>query len=562
MMKRAILLVALLTSSLFCSAAENKSKEKNSKEFETSKNLDIFNSLYKELDMFYVDSIRPEKTIEAGIDAMLNGLDPYTTYIPESEMDNLKFMTTGEYAGVGAVISERDGKVFITEIYEGMPAYKSGLKAGDVFLEIDGNSMEGKTTSQTSELLRGEAKTSVAVLVSRPGVEKPIKKEIIRDKISISPVSYSAMMENKVGYINFTGFTDKSADIFKEKFLDLKKQGMESLVIDLRSNPGGILSEAVKIINLFVEKKSTIVYTKGKVKQWDEIYKATRDPIDRNIPIVVLVNRNSASAAEILAGALQDLDRAVIVGERTYGKGLVQTTRDLPYGGNLKVTISKYYIPSGRCIQAIDYARRREDGSVQRIPDSLTHEFKTAKGRIVRDGGGINPDVYVEPEKNATVSYYLFTKNLIFDYATEYQKSHPTIPSVNDFQFNDYEGFKKFVKDKNFTYKLKTEELLNSLKEIAKDEGYLDISKDEFDALEKKLSHNIDKDLDLFKDEISELISIEIVKRYYYQKGEIAEMLKKDLTLKRAKEIFNDKKEYNAILTPKKEEVKSLAETK
>lgn len=540
--------------SSLCTAAETNTKEKNSKEFETSKNLDIFNSLYKELDMFYVDSIRPEKEIKNGIDAMLDNLDPYTTYIPESEMDNLKFMTTGEYAGVGAVIGERKGKIYVTEIYEGMPAYKSGLKVGDVFLEIDGKSLEGKTTSQASELLRGDAKTTVTVLVSRPGVEKPIKKEIIRDKISISPVPYAAVMDNKVGYVNLTGFTDKSADIFKENFLDLKAKGIESLVIDLRNNPGGILSEAVKITNLFVEKKSTIVYTKGKVKQWDETYKATRDPIDRTIPIVVLVNRNSASAAEILAGALQDLDRAVIVGERTYGKGLVQTTRDLPYGGNLKVTIAKYYIPSGRCIQAIDYTHRSEDGFVRRIPDSLTTEFKTAKGRVVRDGGGINPDLFVEPEKNATVSYYLYTNSLIFDYVNEFQKEHATIAPVSDFKFTDYEGFKNFVKGRNFTYKLKTEEILNSLKDVAKEEGYLDLSKDEFAALEKKLSHDLDKDLDLFRDEITELISLEIVKRYYYQRGETAEMLKKDKVYTQALELLKDKQRYDSMLTPKEKE--------
>lgn len=544
-MKKSIISIALATLMLpLCQAGEKK----GTREFETSKNLDIFNSIYKELDMFYVDTIRPEKEIKHGIDAMLGNLDPYTTYIPESEMDNLKFMTTGEYAGVGAIIGERNGEIFISEIYEGMPAQKSGLKVGDVFLEINGEDLKGKSTSQASELLKGQAKTITTVKVRRMGEE--IKTDITRDKISIPAVSYYAVKDG-IGYINFSGFTEKSGDAFADALAEMKKNGAKALVIDLRNNPGGILGEAVKITNLFVEKKSTIVYTKGKVKQWDETYKATREPVDRDIPIAVLVNRNSASAAEILAGALQDLDRAVIIGERTFGKGLVQTTRNLPYGGNLKVTISKYYIPSGRCIQAIDYSQRSNDGYVQRIPDSLTTEFKTAKGRIVRDGGGINPDFYVEPEKNSTISYYLYTNNIVFDYVNQYQAKHETIGSLDEFKYEEYEDFKKFVKERNFTYKLKTEELLNSLKEIAKEEGYFKMSEDEFKALEGKLSHNVEKDLDLFKDEIIDLISVEIAKRYFYQKGEIAEMLKRDKTYKAAIELLNDKNKYEQLLSPK-----------
>ncbi|MCQ2194375.1 MAG: S41 family peptidase [Paludibacteraceae bacterium] len=558
-MKKRILSIALASLLLPLSQAAEK---RGTREFETSKNLDIFNSIYKELDMLYVDTIQPEKEIKYGIDAMLNNLDPYTTYIPESEMDNLKFMTTGEYAGVGAIIGERNGEIYISEIYEGMPAFKSGLKTGDVFIEIDGQSLNGKTTSQASELLKGQAKTIVKVKVRRNGKEE-IKIDVMRDKISIPPVSYSTIKDG-IGYINFSSFTEKSGDAFADAFAEMKKKGIKALVIDLRNNPGGILGEAVRITNLFVEKKSTIVYTQGKVKQWDETYKATREPVDRHIPIAVLVNRNSASAAEILAGSLQDLDRAAIVGERTYGKGLVQTTRNLPYGGNLKVTISKYYIPSGRCIQAIDYSRRSKDGYVQRIPDSLTTEFKTAKGRIVRDGGGINPDLYVEPEKGSTIAYYLYSNNLIFDYVNIFQEKHETIGSLNDFKFEDYEDFKKFVKEKNFSYKLKTEEVLNSLKEIAKEEGYFESSSEEFKALEGKLSHNVEKDLDLFKDEIVDLISIEIAKRYYYQKGEIAEMLKRDKTFKAAVELLNDNARYDQLLSPKAttEETKKKTEKK
>jgi len=545
----------LLTTILFSLIANipvfAAKKEKNSREFEISKNLDIFNSVYKELDMFYVDTVAPEKVITSGIEAMLGGLDPYTNYIPESEMEAFKFMTTGEYAGIGALIGPKDGRTAITEIYEGMPAHKNGLKVGDIFVEIDGIKVDKKSNTDVSEMLRGEAKTVVKVSVERLGEKKPVTKEITREKIVIDPVTYSGVLNGNIGYINLSSFTDKSADIFKEAFLDLKNnKKIESLIIDLRNNLGGIMAEAVKITNLFVDKKSTIVYTKGKVKQWDETYKATVEPIDRKIPIVVLVNRNSASAAEIVAGALQDLDRAVIVGERTFGKGLVQTTRDLPYGGSLKVTIAKYHIPSGRCIQAIDYTRRSKEGFLQRIPDSLTTEFKTSKGRIVRDGCGIYPDLFIEPEKNATISYYLYSKDLIFDYVNIYQSTRTTIPPLKDFKFTEYDEFKEFVKGKNFTYKLKTEEYLNSLIDIAKEEGYYDISENEFKALKDKLLHDLDKDLELFKDEIVELISIEIAKRYYYQKGEIIEMLKKDKTSRETISLLKDKERYDALLSP------------
>ena len=525
--------------------------EKGSREFEISKNLDIFNALFKELDMFYVDTICPEKEIKNGIDAMLENLDPYTNYYPESEMEDLKYMTTGEYAGIGSLISQKDGKVFIVEIYEGMPAYKNGLKVGDVLVEIDGVKVDNKTSSEVSEMLKGQAKTTVKVTVERLGEKKRITKEIIREKIVIDPITYSGVLDSNVGYINLSSFTDKSADSFKEAFLDLKNnKKVESLIIDLRNNPGGIMSEAVKITNLFVDKNSTILYTKGKVSQWDEMYKATSEPIDKKIPIVVLVNRNSASAAEIVAGALQDLDRAVIMGERTFGKGLVQTTRDLPYGGNLKVTIAKYYIPSGRCIQAIDYTNRNKDGFVQRIPDSLTSEFKTSKGRIVRDGCGIFPDFFIESEKNAVISYHLYNEKLIFDYVNLYQSTRKTIAPLKDFKFTEYEEFKEFVKSRSFSYKLRTEELLNTLITTAKEEGYYEIAKKEFDLLQEKLSHDLDKDLAFFRGEITELISAEIAKRYYYQKGEIIEILKNDKVSLEAIELLKDREKYQAMLSP------------
>lgn len=550
-------LLAVLFSFSVVSSSQAKQSAKNDVNFERSKNLDIFNSLYKELDMFYVDSIKPDKQIKYGIDAMLEKLDPYTTYIPESELENFKFMTTGEYAGVGAVIGERDGHIYIMDLYEGMPAHKAGLKVGDELIEVGGVSIPGKTTNEASELLKGQAKSTVKVVVARKGQAKKQTLSVVRDKISISPVAYYGLYDGNIGYINFTGFTENCAELFKNAFQALKKQGATSLIVDLRDNPGGILSEVVKMTNFFVEKKSMIVYTKGKMKQWDETYKATREPIDRNIPIVVLVNEYSASAAEIFSGALQDLDRAVIVGSRTYGKGLVQTTRELPYGGNLKVTISKYYIPSGRCIQAIDYANRNSDGYVQRIPDSLTSVFHTANGREVRDGGGITPDVAVETPKSATISYYLYSKNVIFEYANEYVLSHPNIPSPSNFEFKDYDDFKKYVKKSGFTYSLKTEEVLKTLTSVAKDEGYYDLYKDDISSLEKKMAHDLDKDLDLFQDEIKKLISAEIVKRFYFQKGEIQVCLKNDKAFERAREILKNKDEYKRLLSPEKSKEES-----
>ena len=532
------------------SQKDTKHASKESHDFLISKNLDIFNSVYKELDLYYVDTLNPEKTIKGGIDNMLDMTDPYTTYFPESEMSDLKFMTTGAYAGVGAVISQKDKKVFITEIYQGMPAYKAGLRAGDVFVSVDGNSTDGKSTSDVSSMLRGVPQTTVKVVVSRLGVKENLKFDVVRENVVIDPIPYYGMLSGNVGYINITSFTDLSYSSFSKAFSSLKSKGMTSLVIDLRSNPGGLLSEAVKILNMFVSRGSMLVYTKGKEKKWDSEYRATDAPVDTNMPIVVLVNRNSASASEIVSGALQDLDRAVILGERTYGKGLVQTTRDIPYGGSLKVTIAKYYIPSGRCIQAIDYAKRDEDGLVKRIPDSLTHEFKTADGRIVRDGCGISPDVTMEDAKNAPITFYLYSKNTIFDYVTDFQSKHPSIGKLSDFQFNDYDGFKAYVKKSGFTYKTKSEDELTALKDLAKTEGYYERSKAAFDSLEKKLTPDLEIDLDSNKAEINKFISLEIARRYYYQSGVVEESLKTDKQAKAAVELLGDKARYAKLLAP------------
>lgn len=533
--------------------ANSKNDNRN---IEISKNLDVFNSLYKELELFYVDSIKPESTIKHGIDAMLEHLDPYTTYIPESELEKLKFMTTGEYAGIGCVIGKNDKGIYITDIYEGMPAHKNGLKVGDIISKINGKETKKMSTTEASDKLKGDPKTMVSFTIKNPITQKEKKVEIQREKIVIPAIGYYDTLFNNVGYININSFTEKSGGAFKEAFLDLKNNyKIESLIIDLRNNPGGILDEAVEIVNLFVEKKSTIVYTKGKNPDLDEVYKARKEPIDTDIPIFVWVNRNSASASEILAGALQDLDRAVIVGERTYGKGLVQTTRELPYGGSLKVTVAKYYIPSGRCIQSIDYSNRNEDGYVTRIPDSLTSEFKTKNGRIVRDGGGINPDILIEVKNHSTISYYLYQKNLIFNFATEYLSKHPNIGLAKSFQFSDtdFNEFVEYVKKQEFDYELKSEEGMKALKEIIESEGYMNYAREEFEALEKKLAHNIETDLTLFKEEIKDLLSIEIVKRVHYQKGEYIESLKKDDYKNKTIELLSSEENWKKLLTPQKE---------
>lgn len=545
-MKHPILTILAITCSLnsWADGATNRNVE-------IAKHLDIFNAVYKELDLLYVDTIKPEKTIKKGIDEMLSSLDPYTNYIPQDDMDKLKMMTTGEYAGVGCVISQKKEGILITDVYEGMPAQKAGIRTGDLIVEINGKSAVGLNVTDASEQLRGESKTQVEVTVKRTNGKKT-KMVITREKISIPAIPFYTEIEPGIGYIYINGFTEKSAAQFKNAFLDLKEnKKISKLIIDVRENPGGILDEAVDIINLFVDRKSTVVYTKGKNPNLNKTYKATRDPIDKDMPIAVLVNRNSASASEIVAGALQDMDRAVIIGERSFGKGLVQTTRDLPHGGNLKVTISKYYIPSGRCIQAIDYSKKNGKEYSQRIPDSLTHEFKTIHGRTVRDGGGINPDIFSADTVSSTAGYYLYEKDVIFDYVTEYQKKHPSIPNLKDFTYTDkdYDEFKAFVKERNFTYESFSETILTSLKESLKEEGYAEYAEAEIKALEAKIKHNIDTDLNLFKKEIVRSISIEIAKRYYFQTGMIIESLKFDDCKNEAIKLLNDTERYKKILT-------------
>lgn len=526
-------------------------KKGDDRNFQIAKNLDIFNAIVKELDMFYVDTIDPNKTIREGIDNMLYSLDPYTVYYPENDQDELEMMVKGSYGGIGSLIRYNPKLQYtvIAEPYEGMPAAESGLKAGDILLEIDGKDL--KNNSDVSTLLRGQVGTSFKLKVQRPGVKEPLEFTIVRRSIQMPTIPYYGIMEGQVGYINLSSFSGTPSKDFKNAFLDLKKQGATSLVIDLRNNGGGLLDQAVEIVNFFVPRGKTIVTTKGKIKQASNTYKTLREPLDTDIPIAVLVNSGTASSSEILSGSLQDLDRAVIVGNRTYGKGLVQVPRSLPYGGNLKITTSKYYIPSGRCVQAIDYAHRNEDGSVARIPDSLTTVFHTAAGREVRDGGGVSPDIEVKQERLPNILYYLVRDNLIFDYATDYCLKHPVIASAEKFELTDadYIDFKNKVKGADFKYDQQSEKILKTLKEAAEFEGYMKEASDEFKALENKLTHNLDRDLDYFSKDIKEMISEEIIKRYYYQRGAIIQQLKGDNELDEAVKILTNPERYQQILS-------------
>ena len=541
--KRTIITVVLFLS--LAGFSYSASVEKESRNFEITKNLDIFNTLLRELDLFYVDSIKPRELIPLAIDKMLMGLDPYTVYIPESEIQDFKYMATGEYGGIGAIITERDGRIMITDLHENMPAHKVGLKIGDYIISIDGEKIKNSSTTDVSAMLKGEPGDIVTIVVERAGEKKQLKKEIIREKIQVSSIDYYGV-HNNIAYIYLSSFTDKSAAEVKKALVEMKsKHDLKGLVLDLRGNPGGIIEEAVGISNLFLPKGKEVLSTKGKNTQWDKTYKTTREPFDAEIPIVVLVNDESASAAEIVAGALQDYDRAVIIGNRTYGKGLVRTTRPVGYSSYLKVTTAKYYTPSGRCIQAIDYEHKSG-----RIADSLTHEFKTAHGRTVKDGGGITPDITLKDIETLDISYRLLADFIIFDYATKYYQKRPKIESIEDFEFTDedFEDFKEYLKSKDFTYQLRSSIALNKLREIAKIEGYTDIAKEEFDALERKLIPDTDKDLEALKPTIKRLLGAEIAKRYYYRQGVIQQILKSDEGFIKAVEVLNDSGLYNKIL--------------
>jgi len=521
------------------------------RDFRIAKNLDIFFSLFRELNTFYVDEVNPDKIIKTGIDNMLKSLDPYTVYYPESEADEFTLMTTGKYGGIGSLVRGGGDYVIISDVYKGFPADKAGIKPGDIIKKVDGISIRGFSTEKVSNKLKGNPGTDIIITIERNGKESDYT--IKREKIVIPPVPYSGMIDSRTGYIRLTNFTQDCIGDVKNALEALKNSNAQQIILDLRSNPGGLLSEAVEVVNLFMGPGNEVVSTKGKVKQFDEDFKTTKTAVDEKIPIAVLINRGSASAAEIVAGAIQDLDRGIIVGQRSYGKGLVQVTRPLSYNTQLKVTTAKYYIPSGRCIQALDFSHPNEDGSVGIIPDSLISEFKTRNGRIVKDGGGITPDIEVVPEPLSQVATELYLRNYIFDFATKYYWSHPEINTPAQFIFTDqdYNDFRNMLVGRNFNYTTVTELSLNELIDNAKKEKYYDLHKDLFNELEKDIVHNLDQDLTIFKPEITELLQEEIIGRYFYEEGSIAQTIKNDEQVIKAIEVLNDKGKYSSILTGK-----------
>lgn len=535
-------------------------KEKNH-DFVVAKNMDVFTSIYKNLDMMYVDTLDADEVIGNGINAMLRSLDPYTEYYPESEVKELKNMLTGKYAGIGSVVryNYQLGYTVINEPYEGMPAQEAGLKKGDIILSINDSTMKGKEVSYVSDRLRGEPGTSFILKVKRPSTGKVMKVKLTRRTIQMPFLPYYGLLDGGIGYINFNSFTDQCAKDVRRAFIDLKKQGAKKLVFDLRNNGGGSVSEAVSIVNMFLPKDKVVLTMKGKLQRANNEYKTTVEPIDTLMPIVVLVSENTASAAEILSGSLQDYDRAIILGTRTYGKGLVQATMDLPYNGQMKLTTSKYYIPSGRCVQALNY-KHAKGGYVEHVPDSLTKVFYTAGGREVRDGGGVKPDVEVKSDSLPNIAYYLAgardSNELMLNYEVDYIAKHPTIAPAKDFALTDadYEEFKARVLKADFKYDRETEKYLKDLMKLARFEGYYDDAKPEFDALAKKLSHNVAKDLDYNKQYIKRLLENDIVAAYYYQGGAIRNSLRYDKQVKEAVRLLNTPEEYKKLLRPSEKE--------
>lgn len=546
----AMAFIAVLALSAIAATRSNKA--------EITRNLDIFNSLYKELQTNYVDTIDAEKSINTAIAAMLNDIDPYTEYFPASQQEDITMMTSGEYAGIGSVILEKPGKgVFISEPYEGSPAQVAGLRPGDRLIMVDNDSVTTWHSAQVSEKLKGQAGTTVKVVVSRPyTADSVLTFDITRQKIQLPAVPYYGVVRDNIGYINLTSFTDKAATDVRNALLELKKDPrVKSIVLDLRGNRGGLLEAAVKIVGLFVPKNTEVLRTRGKGLLNEKVYKTTSAPVDTEIPLAVFIDGGSASSSEITAGALQDLDRAVIIGNRSFGKGLVQSTRPLPYDGVLKVTIAKYYIPSGRLIQAIDYSHRNPDGSVARIPDSLTNVFKTAHGREVRDGGGITPDINIDYGEVNRLTYNIVSDNWAFDYATRYAAENPEIAPAEQWQMTDsiFDDFKRFIDPEKFNYDKVCEQMLESLKKAAEIEGYMnDSTSKEFTVLEGLLKHDLGHDLDNNRKDIEEILATEIIRRYYHQKGQVIETLKRDATLDSAVVVLNDKARYKKLLSPAK----------
>lgn len=518
--------------------------------FELSKNIEIFASLYREVNTYYVDEIEPAKFMRTGIDAMLKSLDPYTDYISESEMEDFRFMTTGQYGGIGALISKKGEDVIIADPYENFPAQKADLRAGDILVEIDGKPVKGKETDDVSKLLKGQPNTEVKVKIQRTGEKNILEKVLMRQEIKVESVSYTGMLTSEVGYINLSGFRTNAANEVASAVTKLKGQGMKKLVFDLRGNLGGSLDEAIRISGIFIPRGSLVVDTKGKVKEWDKSYRTTNDPLDLNMPVVVLIDGASASASEIVSGVIQDYDRGVVIGQKSFGKGLVQTVRPLTYNTQVKITTAKYYIPSGRCIQAIDYSEKDAQNRLVKKADSLRVAFKTKNGRIVYDGGGVSPDIAIEEKAPANITVSLVVKRHIFDYATLYRAKNPTLAKPEEFKVTAdiYADFLAYIKDKDYDYTTESEKALEDFKAKALKENYFEAIKSDYESLKAKQKHDKEMDVQKHSDEIKSYMEQEIASRYYYQQGRTRASFRSDPELKEALSVLNDDTRYKQIL--------------
>ncbi|TAF63935.1 MAG: S41 family peptidase [Cytophagales bacterium] len=538
--------------------AQNKEFSKNNqanteydKYFEIAKNIDIFTTLFKELNAYYVDEVNPNKLMQEGIDAMLKSLDPYTNYIPEDEIEEYRTMTTGQYGGIGVTVLNREGTTIVAMPYVGSPAHQAGLKVGDEIVKVDDIILQGKNTEEVSKLLKGQAGTKVKLMVKRYGQSELLPYELVRQNIKIDNVPYYGMIGTDVGYLQLSDFTSNASLEVKNAVEKLKASGATKIILDLRGNPGGLLNEAVNICNLFIPRESEVVTTKAKIEEWNKVYRAYNPPLDLETPMVVLINGRSASAAEIVSGVLQDYDRAVLIGEKSFGKGLVQSTRPISYNSQVKITIAKYYIPSGRCIQAIDYSQKDENGKPIKMPDSLRRAFKTQNGRVVYDGEGLMPDIVIPKSAASAILNSLESKNLLFDYAIVYRQENANFNEQAEAFHVSEEAYQKFVKwlsEKDYDYTTEAEKALVELEKKAKEEKYFEAIQAELVSLKNRLSHSKEADLQTFKKEIIAALEKEIIAHYYLEKGVTQLSLRDDEDIKAALELFKDQKRYNEIL--------------
>lgn len=521
--------------------------------FEIVKNLDIFTTLYKELNTYYVDEVSPTKLMNIGVEAMLESLDPYTNYIPEERIEDYRIMSTGQYGGIGTAMGKFDGRNVVLMAFDGSPAAEGGVKIGDEIIAIDGIDITDKSTDEINTLLKGQIGTGLSITVQRLSSKKPIKIDLKRERISIESVPYYGMVNDDIAYIRLSEFTAGAGSEVRSALISLKEKGATKVILDLRGNPGGLLDQAIDVSNIFIPKGKEVVSTKGKIEEWNKTYTANKNPVDIHIPIAVLTSSGSASASEIVAGVMQDYDRGVLIGQKSYGKGLVQATRPLSYNSQLKLTTAKYYIPSGRCIQAIDYSNRNDDGSVGKIPDSLKSEFKTAKGRIVYDGGGVTPDVEVEDYQYAPVTMNLILKGYIFDYATKYYYEHlNNVPDAKRYHVSDaeYADFKKWLNDREYSYKTRMEKELSEFEEAAKKEKFYELVKQELDNLKTEVEEKKSNDLDMFEEEIKRALTEEIIGRFHKRQGMIEASFESDAEVEKAIEVLSDQERYKALLAP------------